>query len=123
MSGLHSVTARRAWFVPDFTVWGQPSLGEQEYLGLEQVDGTWSVYYGTASIGQAIQEVAFGQLTDHRGNHLPGSIKAPRVFVRPKSCTPVFVVGQESPDGFKIARDPLADGPVSVDLWIIEVGD
>jgi hypothetical protein len=123
MSGLHSVTARRAWFVPDFSVWGQPSLGEQEYLGLEKVDDTWSVYYGTVSIGQSIQEVAFDQLTDHRGNQLPGSINAPRVFVRPKSSQAAFVIGQESADRFKIAREAEADGPVSVDLWIIEVGD
>lgn len=123
MSGWERLTSRRAWFVPDFTVWGQPSLGEREYLALEQVGAVRSIYYGTASVGESDQEVLFGQLSDHRGNALPGSLESPRVFVRPRGSTPAFVVGQETPDRFKIAHDPDASSPVTVDLWIVELGD
>ena len=123
MTGLERITSRRCWFVPDFAVWGEPSLGEHEYLKLELVDSTWSVGYGTASIGQSDQEVLFCQLTDHRGNAVPGSLESPRVFVRPKDVTAVFVVGQESTDRFKIAHNATGDGPTTVDLWVVELGD
>jgi len=123
MMGLELVTSRRVWFVPDFSVWGQPSLGEHEYLALEKVDSTWSVYYGTASIGECSQEVLFSQLTDHRGNSLPGSLESPRVFIRPRDHTPVFVVGHEGADRFKVAHDANAAGPITVDLMIVELGD
>lgn len=123
ITGLERVTSRRAWFVPDFVVWGEPSLAEHEYLALETVDGTQSIHYGTASIGESDQEVLFSQLTDHRGNLLPGNLSAPRVFVRPKQADPAFVVGSESADRFKIAHGTAVEGPVTVDLWIVELGD
>ena len=122
-TGFERATAKRTWFVPDFSVWGVPSLGEHEYLALEQIDSTWSVLYGTASIGQSDQEVSFNQLTDHRGNALPNNLESPRVLVRPRNSSAVFVVGQEASDRFKIAHDSDIDGPVTVDLWIVELGD
>jgi len=109
--------------VPDFSVWGQPSLGEHEYLALEQVDSNWSIYYGTASIGENSQEVLFSKLVDHRGNTLPVNLESPRVFIRPKDGTPVYVVGNEGTDRFKIAHDADAAGPITVDLMIVELGD
>lgn len=123
MTGLERIIAKRSWFVPDFSVWGEPSLSEQEYLTLEQVDSTWSVGYNLASIGQADQEVLFSQLTDHRGNSLPDTLESPRVFVRPRTGTPVFVVGRESADRFKIAQGASEAGPTTVDLWVVEFGD
>ena len=123
MTGLEIVTSRRVWFVPDFSVWGQPSLGVHEYLALEQADSTWSIYYGSAAIGDNSQEVLFSQLTDHRGNSLPASMESPRVFARAQDGTPVFVVGREGADRFKIAHAANAAGPVAVDLMIVELGD
>jgi hypothetical protein len=123
ISGWERLNSRRTWFVPDFAVWGQPSLGEHEFLALEKIGSTRSIYYGTASIGDSQQEVLFSQLTDHRGNTLPASIESPRVFVRVKGGTSAFVSGSEATDRFKIARDAAADGPVTVDLWIVELGD
>jgi len=102
---------------------GQPSLGEHEYLALEKIGSTRSVYYGTASIGESQQEVMFSQLTDHRGNSLPSQLDSPRVFVRVKGSAPVYVIGCESTDRFKIARDSSASGPITVDLWVVELGD
>jgi hypothetical protein len=122
-TGIDRVTARRIWFVPDFVVWGLPSLGEHDFLAIEQVEGTRSVYYGSATISQNEQFASFDQLVDHRGNHLPASLSAARVIPRSKSRAAVFVVGQEASDGFKIARDPVSDSPVTADLLIVELGD
>jgi hypothetical protein len=116
------ILSRRTWFVPDFTVWGEPSLAEHEFLALAKIDATWSIYYGAASIGQNVQEVLYAQLTDHRGNNLPVTIDAPRVFVRPKNADATFVLGEEADDRFKIAHESGVEGPVVVDLWVIELG-
>jgi len=121
--GLERVLARRAWFVPDLVVWGTPSLGEQDFLVMEEVDGVKSIYYNAAPLGQSEQEVLYSELTDHRGNHLPAQLASPRVFIRPKSATPTFVVGQETNERFMVARDPEADGPVTVDVTVVEYGD
>ncbi len=123
LSGIERITARRVWFVPDFVVWGLPSLGEHDFLAIEKVGATQSVYYGSATISQNEQEVCFDQLVDHRGNLLPATIQAARVIPRSKSSDAVFVVGQESSIGFKIARDPASDSPVTADLLIVELGD
>jgi len=121
--GLERVLARRIWFVPDLVVWGLPSLGDQDYLITDEVDGIKSIYYGVAPLGRSEQEVLYSELTDHRGNKLPPVIQSPRVFLRPKSAAPTFVVGQETPERFMVARDPDADGPVTVDLTVVEYGD
>lgn len=120
---IGKIMARRSWFVPGFSVWGLPSLGEYDLLTRQEIDGAWSLYYGSVSIGESDQEVLYSQLTDHRGNTLPSSMKSPRVFPRAKSGDPVFVVGTEASDRFKIAREPQATGPVIVDLMVVEMGD
>jgi hypothetical protein len=121
--GLERVLARRAWFVPDLVVWGTPSMGEQDFLITDTVDGVKTVYYGSAPLGQSEQEVLYCELTDHRGNQLPDELASPRVFIRPKSATSAFVVGMETSERFVVARDPDADGPVTVDLTVVEYGD
>jgi hypothetical protein len=110
------------WFVPQFSAWGLSEWSEVEFLVAEEVESTTSILYGTIDIGDAVQQVTFEDLTDHRGNHLPVTIDSPRVIVRPRSVETAFVVGDESDQGFKIARDPDAAGPVTVDLLIIEMG-
>jgi len=123
MTGLELVTARRIWFVPDLTVWGQPSLGEHDYLALENTNGTTSAYHGTVSLCRQDQQVRFDTLTDHRGNTLPASISAPRIIPRSRGIEPVFIVGRESTESFRIARESSDPAPVTVDLLIIELGD
>ena len=122
MTAFADVTARRQWFVPDVVVWGLPGLGDIDYLAVETVDGNASVFFNTADVGAAQQEIAFGQLIDDRGNNLPTTLNTPRVLVRPRSETPVFIVGRETDQSFRVARDPAAAGPVTVDLLIIEAG-
>ncbi|MCP4685892.1 MAG: hypothetical protein GY867_10670 [bacterium] len=122
-SGIEKITARRVWFVPDFEVWGLLDSGEQDYLAVEQTGSTQAIYYGTATFGQNEQSVDFEHLVDHRGNSLPATIEAARVIPRSKGSRTVFVVGHESSHGFKIARDPASDSPITTDLLIVELGD
>jgi len=111
------------WLVPDFVVWGLPGLGEIEYLDVENIDGTKSVSFGSAGIGDTSQSVTFANLTDVRGNSLPAFLNRSLVTVRSHDQSQVFVVGTETDSGFKIARDADSLGPVTVDLIITELGD
>lgn len=122
-TGIEKVTARRAWFVPNFVVWGLPVWEEVEFLTAEKVGSDETVLYGSLDIGGTAQQVAFSDLTDHRGNQLPSTIASPRVIVRRRSAEAAFVISEESEANFKIARDPDAAGPVTVDLLVVELGD
>jgi hypothetical protein len=123
ISGLEKVKSHRVWFVPNFIVWGLPVWGEIEFLAVEKVGADSFAFYGFSDIGDPAQQVAFSTLTDHRGNQLPSTISSPRVLIRPKSQQAVFVIGEESDTAFKIARDPEASEPVTVDLVVIEMGN
>jgi len=116
------INSRRAWFVPNYQVWGQAGLGGMQYLAYEQLPVA-SVLYGQTDIGDSAQSVRFDSLTDHRGNQLPATIDNPRVMIRPRQPEAVFLVGTESSDRFKIARDGSGNEAVTVDLLIIEMGD
>lgn len=122
IAGLERVKSHRVWFVPNLLVWGLPSWGGLELLILEQVDSELTIGYNSIGIGDTEQAVHFEDLTDHRGNSLPHSLSAPRVIVRSRTAASAFVVATESDTSFKIARDPDADGPVTVDLMVVEMG-
>ncbi|MFH1300832.1 MAG: hypothetical protein ABIK07_07195 [Planctomycetota bacterium] len=122
LTGLERVKSHRIWFVPDVVIWGLPSMGEMHFLTVEKIDGVSSVLYGSAAIAPVQQEISFDQLIDHRGNQLPASIDTPRVMVRARAKPAVFIVGQESNESFRIARDEDAPGPVTADLMILEMG-
>lgn len=122
ISALTRVTSRRVWFVPHFVVWGAPDWSDLEYLTVEEIDSVKSVLFDSVSIGESTQSVKFCDLIDQRGNNLPASITKPAVMTRARSCDQVFVVGDETSEGFKMARSSEASGPVRVDLMIIELG-
>ena len=122
-TGFERVTARRVWFVPSFVVWGLPVWEEVEFLIVEKVGSDEAVLYGSLDIGSTAQQVAFSDLTDHRGNQLPPAIASPRVIIRPRSSDTAFIISEESESTFKIARNPNASGPVTVDLLVVEMGD
>ncbi len=122
LSGLDRAQSRRMWFVPEFEVWGLSEWGTADFLILEQIGSESTIGYGSHSLGGDAQAVVFEDLTDHRGNRLPDTIDAARVIVRPRSSQNVFVVGDESETGFKLARDSNATGPVTADLLIVEMG-
>ncbi|MBN2227097.1 MAG: hypothetical protein JW763_07000 [candidate division Zixibacteria bacterium] len=122
MQSLAYLRGRRLWVVPDFTVWGLENDAEVFYLGVENVESEGRLLFGSSTIGGAEQQVVFADLVDWRGNHLPESINSPRVLIRPRSVHGAFVLGEESDHGFRIARDPSAIGPVTVDLFVFEMG-
>lgn len=123
ITGLEKLKARRAWFVPGFNVWGSPSWGEIDLIMVENVGAVKSVLFDPINIGDSAQEVPYGDLTDFRGNALPATIKNPRVLIRAKSEYAAFIVGDESDQVFRVARDASITGPVKVDLFIVEMGD
>ena len=123
LSAISKVTSRRIWFVPKLSVWGTPEWGEINLLMIEEIESVKSILFHGVNVGDNSQSVLYSELTDHRGNQLPETINNARVLVRAKSDDNVFVVGEESGSGFKIARSPVATGPVVADLIIVELGD
>ena len=123
ISGLERVKSHRMWFVPGFVVWGLPGLEDAEYLAFEETASVSSIFFAETDIGDTGQLVAYSQLTDHRGNSLPDTMSAPRVFPRARGEDPVFVVGNENSQSFRIGRNADSSGPITVDLLIIEMGD
>lgn len=123
LPGLERIKSHRVWFVPNFVVWGLAGSAEIHFLTTEHVGDDTAVLFNAVDVGDAAQSVSFGDLADHRGNGLPASIAAPKIIVRNKSAHTAYIVGEESAEGFKVARDPNAAEPVAVDLLIIELGD
>jgi hypothetical protein len=111
------------WFVPQVAVWGAAGLGEIEYLVFEEVNSSGAVYHGSIDISDTPQEIRFDQLADHRGNQLPSSLASPRVIPRSREASSAFIVGEETAESFKIARDPSTTEVVTTDLLILEMGD
>ncbi len=122
MQSINFLKGRRLWVVRDVMIWGLAEDAELYYLGLESVEGNTRVMFGRSSVGDSAQDIRFEELTDHIGNQLPSTIAAPRVLIRPRSQYQAYLAGEESGSGFRIARDPAAPGPISVDLFIYETG-
>ncbi len=122
MHALTYLRGRRLWFVREYTVWGLADDAELLYLGLEQIDSTGRLMFGKSTIGGAAQNALFGDMVDFRGNRLPTSITSPRVVPRPRSPHAVYMIGEESDTGFRIARDPDSPGPIATDLFVFELG-
>ena len=122
MQSINFLKGRRLWVVRDVMIWGLAEDAELYYLGLESVESANRIMFGHTCIGNSAQDIRFGDLTDHVGNQLPSTITSPRVLIRPRSQFQAYLTGEESDSGFRIARDPAAPGPISVDLFIYETG-
>ncbi len=122
-SAISKVTSHRIWFVPRLSVWGAPEWSRLDFTLIEEVESVQSVLFDSVGVGDSSQSVAFADLTDIRGNRLPTTINKPRVLLRPTGEDAVFIEGEETSEGFKIARSAGASGPVTVDLLVIELGD
>jgi hypothetical protein len=120
--GYAIANSKRSWYISDFYVWGTAGWGEFEYILIENIDSVQSVFINIVTIGDNAQEVSFIDLVDYRGNQLPDNIVKPKVFIKPRSENTVFLVGEESNNKFKIARQANASGPVKTDLYIVEMG-
>lgn len=123
MNSLLYLQSRRLWTVPQVTVWGTSGETRLRYLTVEAIDGTDRILAGNIAVGASYQDIFFSDLYDHRGNRLPETIRTPRVIIRPRSPYQVYLVGEESDNGFLIARESDAPGPIIVDLLILETGD
>ncbi|RKX21916.1 MAG: hypothetical protein DRP35_03175 [Candidatus Zixiibacteriota bacterium] len=121
-SGLEAVKAKRVWFIHNYSIWGVSQDAEIDFLAVESVDTVSTILFGNQEIGSSLQEVAFENLTDHRGNNLPQQIDSPKVIPRSLSGQNIFIVGQESDTHFKIARNSDTTESVLCDLMIIEMG-
>jgi hypothetical protein len=122
-TGIETITSRRIWFIPDFAVWGLSSLGEHDCIAVEDVNDTITAYHASITLGDSDQQTPFASLVDHRGNRLPTTLAAPRVFVRTHGDETAFIVGRETAESFRIARSGGGPQPVTVDLLVIELGD
>jgi len=122
MQSINFLFGRRLWVVRDVIVWGIAEDADIKYLACESVDSTVRMMFGRATVGGAAQDIRFEDLVDHKGNHLPAEIVAPRVLIRPRSVHQAFLIGEESKTGFRVARDPAAPGPISVDFFVYETG-
>jgi len=120
---LAHLMSRRLWLIENMVVWGSLSSYLGSFLLTEEEGGTTTIYHWHASIGGDVQQIAFADITDSRGNSLPATINRPKVIVLPKSEVPVVVVGRESGSSFRIAKAGGDLSPGVVDLLIMEVGD
>ena len=121
-SGLEAVKAKRVSFIHNYSIWGVSQDAEIDFSVVESVDAISTILFGNQAIGSSLQEVAFEDLTDHRGNKLPQQIDSPRVIPRSQSDQHLFIVGQESDTNFKIARNSDVTESILCDLMIIEMG-
>jgi hypothetical protein len=122
MQSINYLRGRRLWVVRNFQIWGTSDATRFYYLGVENIDSTNRLMFGTTGIGGSVQDVKFSNLIDFRGNNLPASISSPKIIIRYRSTYAAFLIGDESDAGFRIARDNNAPGPVRVDLFIYEMG-
>ncbi len=122
MHTLNYLRGRRMWVVRNILVWGTADEARFYYMGVENVDSVNRIMFGVSGAGSSIQDIQFSNLVDFRGNHLPAAIKSPKVIIRFRSPYPAYLSGEESDNGFCIARDNNAPGPVAVDLFIFEMG-
>ncbi len=112
----------RTWYVPEIHIWGTTSWGQFDMLMVENVEGQRSVMYHTVDIGGVTQVLRFADLCDFRGNHLPESIVNPRIIICSRSAYNAFLIGRESGESFRVARDVRAPEPIMVDLLVLEMG-
>jgi hypothetical protein len=119
---LDYLRGRRIWVVPNFVVWGDWSLYSFFLLYTEMEAATKRVIFSKSTLGGLDQTVEFANLYDFRGNRLPEMISNPKVVVLPKNEVPCFVVGTETPTGFKIGKLSESPGTGLVDLMVMEMG-
>lgn len=120
---LARLNARRAWYVPELSVWGGLEAESVLALGTETDNGSTRIVFHQFPLGGTIQEAPFANLTDHRGNTLPDSISHPVVIPIPRNAIPVALIGPPTPAGFRIAKTTSVPGDGLVALWIIEAGE
>jgi hypothetical protein len=116
------LTARRAWYVPGLSIWGDLQSQTIDAIGTETDDTSSRVVFYRFAVGGQVQEFPYALMTDHRGNHLPVSIDHPVVIVIPRNAAVVALVGQPSDVACRLAKTAAGAEDGLVDLWITEAG-
>ena len=120
---LTHFNARRAWLVRDLNVWGSLHAETLHALATEVDDTATRVVFTELALGGDLQEIAFGSLTDHRGNTLPETLDTPVIIPIAKNEVPTAVIGQPGPTSFRLAKTTSVPDDAQIDLWIIEAGN
>ncbi len=118
---LTYLLSHRMWLVENVVVWGSISSYIGSFLLTEDVGGERPIYLWQADIGGNVQEIAFENLVDNRGNSLPSTISRPKVVILPKSGVHVVVLGRETNASFRLAKTESGVAPGVVDLLVIEM--
>jgi hypothetical protein len=116
------LTARRAWYVPGLSIWGDLQTQTIDAIGTETDDAASRVVFYRFTVGGQVQELPYASMTDHRGNHLPSSIDHPVVIIVPRNSVAVAVVGQPGNVTCRLAKTAVSAEDGLVDLWITEAG-
>lgn len=114
------LTSNRKWLVRDFTVWGNSASFDSAIIGTEDASSDRVVFMRELVGGQP-QIVEFSDLTDHRGNKLPGTISNAELVIVPKGETAAFIVGQVGAAAFRLAKVGISAPDAIVDLIIMEM--
>lgn len=122
IAGLERVKSRRMWYVPEVSIWGLAVWDQIEFVLAEEIESEQSLLFGQVDLADDAQQLLYADLVDHRGNQLPETIESPLVLIRSRGEHRGYVVGRESGQGFKVARESNATSPVTGDLLVIEMG-
>ena len=98
-SGLEAVKAKRVWFIHNYSIWGVSQDAEIDFSVVESVDAISTILFGSQAIGSSLQEVAYEDLTDHRGNKLPQQIDSPKVIPRSNPTCSIVEPQSTRPSG------------------------
>jgi hypothetical protein len=116
------LTGRRAWYVPDVSVWGDLAAQTISAIATEAGGADGRVVFYQFPIGGQPQKLQYTALTDHRGNQLPAAIARPVVVVIPKNSVAVALVSRPTDVACRLARSVPGAEDGLVDLWIVEAG-
>jgi hypothetical protein len=114
------LTSNRKWLIRDFTVWGNSASYDAAIIATEDA-ATDRLVFMRELLGGQPQIVEFTDLTDHRGNKLPGTLTNAEIIVVPKGETMAFVVGQVGGASFRLAKAGISSPDAVVDLIIMEM--
>ena len=117
---LDYLRSNRKFLVTDFMVYGDYSNAEGGLLYTEQSAGGKRIIFAHRFLSEDEQQVYFGNLYDFKNNKLPETLNNPKVIILPKIAVHCFLVGSETPAGFKIAKTDSGKTGV-VDFLIIEM--
>lgn len=120
---LNYLLGKRMWVVQNFVVWGEVGGDDFTFLYTQIEEASKRICFNQSYLGGKEQWVNFSSLYDWKGNNLPSNIEHPKVLVLPKREVACFLVGQETFQGFKIAKSVSGGSEDGlVDFLIVEMG-